>query len=150
MQAGTILRIASAVGLCALLGACSTGSDMEFPRATHYPTYADRGTTPAAPLVDPRLYPDDDAGTAPAVAPAGLQCVPYAREHSNINIHGDAYTWWDKAAGHYTHDSTPLLGSVMVLVGYAGKHRAHVAVVTRMSAPASSASTTQTGTTTVR
>src|SRR3569832_2528817 len=99
MQAGTILRSASAVGLCALLGACSTGSDMEFPRATHYPTYADRGTTPAAPMVDPRLYPDDDAGTAPAVAPAGLQCVPYAREHSNITIHGDAGAGGGGAAG---------------------------------------------------
>ena len=25
--------------------------------------------------------------------------MPYAREHSAIKIFGDAYTWWDKAAG---------------------------------------------------
>src|SRR5437868_54672 len=131
MNASTILRVASAVGLCAMLGACSTGGDMGYPAAMNYPTY-DRGTTPSAPMVDPRLYPDDDASTAPAIAPAGLQCVPYAREHSGVNIHGDAYTWWDKAAGHYARGNTPLIGSVMVLVGYAGKHRAHVAVVTRM------------------
>ncbi len=30
-----------------------------------------------------------------------LQCVPYAREHSGVKIYGDAYTWWDKAAGKY-------------------------------------------------
>lgn len=136
MNAGTILRIASAVGLSALLGACSTGGDMTFPSASAYPTYnAARGTTPASPMVDPNLYPDDDASTAPAVAPAGLQCVPYAREHSAVNIHGDAYTWWDKAAGHYARGATPLIGSVMVLYGYAGTHRGHVAVVSRMVSP---------------
>jgi hypothetical protein len=132
MNAHTILRIASAAGLCAMLGACSTGAGMDYPAAAHYPTYADRGTTPAAPLVDPRLYPDDDSSTAPAVAAAGLQCVPYARDHSTVNIHGDAYLWWDKAAGHYARGSTPLIGSVMVLYGYAGTHHGHVAVVSRM------------------
>jgi hypothetical protein len=135
MNADTILRVAGAIGLCALLGACSTGG-MDFPAPGAYPTYnTARGTTPSSPLVDPNLYPDDDAGTAPAVAPAGLQCVPYAREHSNINIHGDAYTWWDKAAGVYARGSAPMMGAVMVLYGYAGKHRAHVAVVTRMVSP---------------
>ena len=136
MNAGTILRIASAVGLCATLGACTTGGDVTFPAPGAYPTYnTARGTTPASPLVDPNLYPDDDASTAPSVAPAGLQCVPYAREHSGIDIHGDAYTWWDKAAGHYARGNTPLTGSVMVMVGYAGRHRAHVAVVARLVSP---------------
>ncbi|MBL6853652.1 MAG: CHAP domain-containing protein [Alphaproteobacteria bacterium] len=136
MNADTVLRIAGAVGLCVSLGACSTGGDMTFPSPGSYPTYnTARGTTPSSPLVDPNLYPDDDAATAPAVAPAGLQCVPYAREHSAVNIHGDAYTWWDKAAGLYARGSTPLTGSVMVLVGYAGRHRAHVAVVTRLVSP---------------
>ena len=136
MNAGTILRIASAVGLCTLLGACSTGGDMAFPAPSTYPTYdTARGTTPSSPLVDPNLYPDDDASTAPTVAPAGLQCVPYARDHSSVNIHGDAYTWWDKAAGHYARGNTPLIGSVMVLYGYAGTHRGHVAVVSRMVSP---------------
>jgi hypothetical protein len=136
MNAGTILRIASAVGLCAALGACTTGGDVSFPAPGTYPTYnTARGTTPASPLIDPNLYPDDDAGTAPAVAPAGLQCVPYAREHSGIDIHGDAYTWWDKAAGHYARGTTPAVGAVMVMVGYAGRHHAHVAVVGRLVSP---------------
>ena len=28
-----------------------------------------------------------------------LQCVAYARAHSDVKLIGDAYTWWDQAAG---------------------------------------------------
>ncbi len=58
-----------------------------------------------------------------------LQCVPYAREHSAIKIYGDAYTWWDKAAGKYPRGTLPQAGAVMVLNNYAGATRGHVAVV---------------------
>jgi surface antigen len=58
-----------------------------------------------------------------------LQCVPYAREHSAIKIYGDAYTWWDKAAGKYPRGTLPEPGAVMVLNNYAGPKRGHVAVV---------------------
>ncbi|MGD0864082.1 MAG: CHAP domain-containing protein [Rhizomicrobium sp.] len=61
-----------------------------------------------------------------------LQCVPYARQRSGINLFGDAGTWWDQAAGHFSRNSTPVLGAVMVLTGYAGPGRGHVAVVSRM------------------
>ena len=61
-----------------------------------------------------------------------LQCVPYARDHSGIKIYGDAYTWWDKAAGKFARASTPETGAVMVLSGYAGPDRGHVAVVQRV------------------
>jgi hypothetical protein len=60
-----------------------------------------------------------------------LQCVPYARAHSDIKIYGDAYTWWDQAAGKYARGSEPLPGAVMVLNNYAGDNRGHVAVVKR-------------------
>ena len=62
-----------------------------------------------------------------------LQCVPYAREHSAIKIYGDAYTWWDKAAGKYPRGTLPEPGAVMVLNNYAGTDRAHVAVVRRVA-----------------
>ena len=39
--------------------------------------------------------PDASAAAKP------LQCVPYAREHSGVKIHGDAWTWWDQAAGKF-------------------------------------------------
>ncbi|MEJ0043668.1 MAG: CHAP domain-containing protein [Rhizomicrobium sp.] len=93
------------------------------------------GTTPAGPLADPTKFPDDDDTSAPStVEGTGLQCVPYARVHSGVNIHGDAYTWWAKAAGVYTRGDEPVLGSVLVLNGY-GKRRAHVAIVRRIVSP---------------
>jgi surface antigen len=61
-----------------------------------------------------------------------LQCVPYARAHSDVKIYGDADTWWDQAAGKYPRSSAPAKGAVMVLNNYAGPTRAHVAVVRRL------------------
>jgi surface antigen len=55
--------------------------------------------------------------------------VPYARARSGLPIFGDAGAWWTKSAGLYTHGATPVLGAVMVLTGYAGPGRAHLAVV---------------------
>ncbi len=134
MIAGSLTRIATAGCLCVLLAACASdgriglySADLAYGRAT----------APSFPSVDPSLYPDDTASSAPATIDTGprLECVPYAREHSGVNIHGDAYTWWDKAAGVYYRGSEPVMGAVMLMVGYAGKHRAHVAVVRRMVSP---------------
>ena len=61
-----------------------------------------------------------------------LQCAPYAREHSDVKIFGDAYTWWDKAVGKYRRGALPELGAVMVLNNYAGPERGHLAVVRRL------------------
>jgi surface antigen len=61
-----------------------------------------------------------------------LQCVPYVRDHSSVKIFGDAWTWWDQAAGKFSRGSRPEAGTVMVLTGYAGGHRGHVAVVKRI------------------
>jgi hypothetical protein len=64
-----------------------------------------------------------------------LQCVPYAREHSDVKLYGDAWTWWDKAAGKFPREATPETGAVMVLTGYAGPERGHVAVVRSLVSP---------------
>ena len=64
-----------------------------------------------------------------------LQCAPYAREHSGIKIYGDAYTWWDQAAGKYARGALPESGTVMVLNNYAGTERGHLAVVRRVIGP---------------
>jgi surface antigen len=72
----------------------------------------------------------DDSAPSYQSRPSGvLQCVPYAREHSGVSIYGDAYTWWDKAAGRFARTPTPSEGAVMVLNNYAGPNRGHVAVV---------------------
>jgi surface antigen len=61
-----------------------------------------------------------------------LQCVPYAREHSQVKLYGDAYTWWDQAAGKYERGKAPATGAVMVLFDYAGPEHGHLAVVKRI------------------
>ncbi|MDB5734236.1 MAG: hypothetical protein JWP16_1889 [Alphaproteobacteria bacterium] len=64
-----------------------------------------------------------------------LQCVPYARLHSSVKLYGDAYTWWQKAAGRFARGTRPREGAVMVLNNYAGPERAHVAVVRKIVSP---------------
>ncbi|MGE0594991.1 MAG: CHAP domain-containing protein [Hyphomonadaceae bacterium] len=59
-----------------------------------------------------------------------LQCVPFARNASGIQIYGDANTWWGQAAGRYPRSSSPAPGSVFVMRGYNDPSRGHVAVVT--------------------
>jgi len=58
-----------------------------------------------------------------------LQCVPFARDASGIEIRGDAKNWWKLAAGKYARSRRPREGSVFVMRGYKTARRGHVAVV---------------------
>lgn len=58
-----------------------------------------------------------------------LQCVPYARDVSGIDIRGDAHTWWDRAANLYMRGNTPQPGAVLVLGRTKKMTSGHVAVV---------------------
>lgn len=60
-----------------------------------------------------------------------IQCVPYARELSKIQIRGNARTWWKQAEGHYRRSRRPAVGSVLVLK-HKGGSRGHLAVVTQI------------------
>ena len=71
----------------------------------------------------------------PQQAPGLLQCVPYARDHSSVKLYGDAWTWWDQAAGKLPRETAPESGAVMVLTNYAGPERGHVAVVRALVSP---------------
>jgi|TARA_R100001244_G_scaffold71741_2_gene58048 surface antigen len=66
---------------------------------------------------------------SPAKAEDYLQCVPFARELSGIQIYGDAHSWWDQAAGVYQRGATPAEGAVLSLPGYGAMQLGHVAVV---------------------
>jgi len=61
-----------------------------------------------------------------------LQCVPYARFMSGIGIRGDAWTWWDKAAGIYARGNHPEPGAVLSFPGIERMPLGHVAVVTQV------------------
>lgn len=57
-------------------------------------------------------------------------CVPYARQVSGIDLHGDAYRWWREAAGTYPRARNPRIGAVLVLKPHGSMSVGHVAVVT--------------------
>jgi surface antigen len=61
-----------------------------------------------------------------------LQCVPFARAQSGIEIRGNAKTWWGQAAGRYERGSTPREGSVMAFPGIRKMPLGHVATVSRI------------------
>ena len=60
------------------------------------------------------------------------QCVPFARAASGIQIYGDAWTWWDQAAGRYRRGESPRVGAVAVFRKTARLPLGHVAVISRV------------------
>jgi len=62
----------------------------------------------------------------------GMSCVPYARSATGITVAGNAWQWWDHAAGTYQRGSVPEPGSVLAFRANGRMHLGHVAVVTRV------------------
>ena len=72
---------------------------------------------------------------SPAAASAGddyWQCVPFARMVSGIQIFGDAWTWWQQAAGKYETGFVPKVGSVLCFKPNGKMRLGHVAVVSQV------------------
>jgi surface antigen len=73
-----------------------------------------------------------------AFAPTGAsadtywQCVPFARLLSGIQIFGDAWTWWQQAAGKYETGFQPKAGAVLCFKPTARMRLGHVAVVSQV------------------
>ncbi|WP_417613977.1 CHAP domain-containing protein [Parasphingorhabdus sp.] len=61
-----------------------------------------------------------------------IQCVPFARELSGIQIYGDAHSWWDQAEGVYQRGNRPAEGSVLSLPVHGAMRLGHVAVVRKI------------------
>jgi hypothetical protein len=88
----------------------------------------------AVPL-SAKIAVDDDSvvdGGGSAELPPYLQCVPYARQVTGIQIRGDAYTWWGQAEGRYARGFWPKVGAVMALRPHGNSHLGHVAAVSRI------------------
>ena len=111
----------------AMLSACSSGperlarpSQLQQIKPTESPVRYARLRTSMAFAI-PRKQPRPVANLpkpllAKIVTPNNpLQCVPYARQLSNIQIRGNAWTWWEQAEGRYPRSSHPRAGAVMVL-----------------------------------
>lgn len=76
-------------------------------------------------------------GSSPRLAASGpgtsssLECAPFARQVSGIQLYGDAYSWWDQADGRYERVSDPADGGVLVFRRSGRLPSGHVSVVAR-------------------
>lgn len=89
------------------------------------------GCMAAPALADPAEAYDADGSDGGELLPY-LQCVPYAREVTGIQIYGDAWTWWDLADGRYARGHQPRVGSVMAFQPYGNMTLGHVAAVSKV------------------
>jgi hypothetical protein len=99
-----------------------------------------RGVSAPAPVADSFRAWRPDQPPAPLSRRAGApdpsaECVPFARALSGIDIVGDAWTWWDRAAGRHARGHRPEVGSVMVFGVSEELPLGHVAVVTAVLDP---------------
>jgi len=110
----------------AMLAGCGSSSSERIAAANILeqgpPLAAPPPATPAAIIVNPRIVTPERR----------MQCVPYAREQSGIAIRGDAWTWWNKAAGTYERSTRPAVGAVMVFAKTNRNRYGHLAVVTEI------------------
>jgi hypothetical protein len=81
----------------------------------------------SAPAVDLLLMP------APGRSePLAVECAPFARALSGLQLRGAAADWWRQADGRYEQSQVPVPGSVLVLRRSGRLGSGHVAVVSRV------------------
>lgn len=68
--------------------------------------------------------------------PTPIQCVPFVREITGIELYGNANTWWPTAAGKgYQRGTRPVVGAVLVLKESDRLRDGHVAAVRQVIGP---------------
>ena len=63
---------------------------------------------------------------------SSLQCVPFARENTGIELSGNAANWWNNADGVYQRGARPEVGSVLNFRANGRMRMGHVAVVSNV------------------
>ena len=66
---------------------------------------------------------------------SAMDCVAYARATTGLALTGDAWRWWDVAAGTYARGRRPQAGAVMVFAQTRAMRHGHVAVVRAIRGP---------------
>ncbi|MDI2090540.1 CHAP domain-containing protein [Commensalibacter oyaizuii] len=61
-----------------------------------------------------------------------LQCAPYARKITGVQLRGSAYTWWSKSNGKYAHTKIPQRGAILVFRKTSRLPDGHVSVVKKL------------------
>lgn len=69
--------------------------------------------------------------SSPVVAGV-LQCVPFARQVSGIDLYGNAATWWSQAEGRYDRGQEPRVGAVLTFSASRAMPVGHVAMVSKV------------------
>lgn len=59
-------------------------------------------------------------------------CVFWVRQLTDMSLRGDAWQWWDAAAGRYERGANPTVGSVLVFKRARSLSRGHVSTVSRV------------------
>jgi surface antigen len=113
------MRVYRKVFILGLVAACMTPA--------HARTAIDAAIGEASPG-------DSNAGSALTVpkGPGHLECVPYARSTSGIQIYGDAHTWWGQAKDRYATGHLPRVGAVLAIRPFNNSKLGHVATVSRI------------------
>ena len=61
-----------------------------------------------------------------------LQCAPYARQVSGIQLFGNANSWWGQAQGRYDRGQEPRVGAVLAFSSSRSMPVGHVAMVSKV------------------
>jgi len=61
-----------------------------------------------------------------------LQCAPFARQISGIELYGNAGTWWSQAQGRYDRGHEPRVGAVLAFSASRAMPVGHVAMVSKV------------------
>jgi hypothetical protein len=67
--------------------------------------------------------------------PPPTQCVLFARDFTGVHLRGDAYAWWDAAAGIYPRRDIPHADTILVLRATPQLHLGHVGIVKKVVGP---------------
>jgi len=122
-----IVRTFVALCLAGTLAACS-GPETDAPIASKSPSAIGTQTQERAL----RQNAPQTSFTPKIVATSRyLECMPYARAHTNVHLLGHAWTWWRGAKNRYDRSRTPKVGAILVLKRR-GRSLGHLAVVKRI------------------
>lgn len=127
----------SAVAFLSQASHSGTAAEPARPRVKAHPVkqpVPDAKPEPPPVFIDEQSTWDPPAAEDPPtlVVDGILQCVPYARFISGITLRGDAWTWWDQAAGLFARGNRPEPGAILSFAPTDRMPLGHIAVVTQV------------------
>ncbi len=72
------------------------------------------------------------SGGSSPVTTSSVECAPFARQISGVELYGPAASWWEQARGRYDRRPDPAEGAVLVFRRSSRLPDGHVSVVARL------------------